>query len=173
MASKRAKAALAGAVTAVGLATTVLIQPWEGLVLSSHWDRYAQIWDICYGETRIDGKPVRPGISFSPADCKAMLTKRVMQDYYIPLTRCIPEFDAKPKGWQAVAISASYNVGVGAICSSTAARLGREGRYRDSCEAFTRFNRAGGQVVEGLKRRREYGDAERIGELELCLAGLP
>lgn len=172
MASKRAKVAIAGAVTAIALATTALIQPWEGLVLSSHWDRYAKIWDICNGETRIDGKPVRPGMSFTAAECKAMLNKRVMQDYYLPLTRCIAGFDAKPKSWQAVAISTSYNLGVGTICNSTAAKLAREGRYRQSCEAFTRFNRAGGQVVEGLKRRREYGDAQRIGELELCLEGL-
>jgi GH24 family phage-related lysozyme (muramidase) len=172
MASKRAKAAIVGAATAVSLATTALIVPWEGLVTSAHWDRYAKIWDICFGETRVDGKPVRPGMSFSAAECKVMLSKRVMSDYYLPLTRCIADFDAKPKSWQAVAISASYNVGVGALCRSTAAELARQGRYRESCEAFTRFNRAGGQVVEGLKRRREDGDAQRIGERELCLEGL-
>lgn len=172
MASKRAKVAIAGAATAIALATTALIQPWEGLVLSSHWDRYAKIWDICIGETRIDGKPVRPGMSFTPEQCKAMLNKRVMQDYYLPLTRCIAGFDAKPKSWQAATISLAYNVGVGTVCKSTGATLARQGRYRESCEAYTRFNRAGGQAVEGLKRRREYGDAQRIGELELCLEGL-
>ncbi|CAM5764681.1 lysozyme [Bosea minatitlanensis] len=172
MASRRAKIAIAGAATAITLATTALIQPWEGLVLSSHWDRYAKIWDICIGETRIDGKPVRPGMRFTAAECKAMLNKRVMQDYYLPLTRCIAGFDDKPKSWRAVAISTAYNLGVGTICRSTAANLARQGRYRESCEAFTRFNRAGGQVVEGLRRRREYGDAQRIGELELCLEGL-
>jgi lysozyme len=36
---------------AVVLATGTLIKGWEGLVLESHWDRYARIWDICYGET--------------------------------------------------------------------------------------------------------------------------
>lgn len=169
MASKRAKGALAGAAGAIALATTALIQPWEGLVLKSHWDRYAKIWDICYGET----KGVTAGMSRTPEQCDEMLTRRVARDYYVPLTRCIGGFDDKPRSWQAVAISASYNVGVGAICKSTAAELARQGRFRESCEAFTRFNRAGGQVVEGLKRRREYGDAQRIGELELCLEGLP
>ncbi|WP_336812270.1 lysozyme [Bosea sp. MMO-172] len=172
MASRRATLAIAGAATAISLTTTALIVPWEGLVTTSHWDRYAKIWDICIGETRVDGKPVRPGMSFTPAECKAMLNKRIVKDYYLPLTRCISGFDAKPKSWQAVAISVSYNVGVGAVCKSTAAVLAREGRYRESCEAFTRFNRAGGQVVEGLRRRREDGDAQRIGERELCLEGL-
>ena len=168
MASKRAKAALAGAATAVALATGALIKPWEGRVLQSHWDRYAKIWDICYGET----KGITAGMSKTPAECDAMLDRRVMNDFYLPLTRCIAGFDDKPKSWQATAISVSYNVGVGAVCNSTAAKLARQGRFRESCEAFTRFNRAGGQVVEGLKRRREYGDAQRIGELELCLEGL-
>ncbi|WP_454623470.1 hypothetical protein [Brucella anthropi] len=40
------------------------------------------------------------------------------------------------------------------------------------CNAMTAFNRAGGKVGEGLRKRRERGDAQRIGELELCLAGL-
>jgi hypothetical protein len=37
---------------------------------------------------------------------------------------------------------------------------------------MTWFNRAGGRVIVGLKKRREMGDASRMGELELCLEGL-
>jgi lysozyme len=166
--SRRAKAALAGGLGAVALATTALIQPWEGLVLTSHWDRYAKIWDICYGET----KGVSAGMRKTPEECKEMLDKRVMRDFYLPLTRCISGFDDKPLSWKATAVSLAYNVGTGAVCSSTAARLAREGKYTESCQAMTRFNRAGGQVVAGLRNRREYGDAERLGELELCLEGL-
>lgn len=166
--SKRAKAALAGAVGAVALATTALIQPWEGLVLKSHWDRYAKIWDICYGET----KGVTAGMVKTKAECDAMLNKRVMNDFYIPLTRCIAGFEDKPLSWQATAVSLSYNVGVGAVCGSTAAKLARDGKYKESCQAMTRFNRAGGEVVSGLVKRRTNGDAQRIGEQELCEAGL-
>lgn len=166
--SKRAKAALAGAVGAVALATTALIQPWEGLVLNSHWDRYAKIWDICYGET----KGVTAGMRKTKAECDAMLSKRVYADFYKPLTRCIIGFEDKPISWQAAAVSLSYNVGTGAVCNSSAARLAREGRYKESCQAMTRFNRAGGEVVGGLVKRRTNGDATRIGEQELCEAGL-
>lgn len=168
MKSKRAKAALAGAVGAIALATTALIQPWEGRVLESHWDRYAKIWDICYGET----KGITAGMRRTPEQCEEMLNKRVYADFYRPLTKCIAGFDDKPKSWQATTISLAYNVGVGAVCKSTAAKYAREGDYKQSCQAMTRFNRAGGQVVGGLVKRREYGDAQRIGELELCLAGL-
>lgn len=168
MKSKRAKAALAGAVGAIALATTALIQPWEGLVLSSHWDRYAKKWDICYGET----KGIGPNMTFTRAQCESMLSERVTRDFYKPLTRCIAEFDKKPVSWQAATVSLAYNVGVGAVCSSTAATLARQGKYKESCRAMTRFNRAGGQVVSGLVKRRTNGDASRIGEQELCEAGL-
>ena len=101
-----------------------------------------------------------------------MLYARLERDYRQPLARCITNFESLPLSLQASLLDAGYNVGVSAICSSTAAKRAMAKNYRGACEAVTRFNRAGGKVVEGLKRRREYGDATRIGELELCLAGL-
>lgn len=185
LSSKRAKAAIAAVVAAgvaaggamwpastppaVVLAVNALIVPWEGLVLKSHWDRYAKIWDICYGET----KGIGPGMTKTKAECDAMLIKRVTNDYYKPLTKCIAGFDKKPISLQASLISGAYNFGVGAACKSTAARLARAGKYREACEAQTAFNKAGGQVVNGLVRRREMGDVQRIGEAELCVSGLP
>jgi len=44
--------------------------------------------------------------------------------------------------------------------------------WRSACNALTLFNRAAGKVVDGLRKWREMGGAQRIGELELCLAGL-
>ncbi|MGZ0843238.1 hypothetical protein ACXKGW_29330, partial [Klebsiella pneumoniae subsp. pneumoniae] len=37
---------------------------------------------------------------------------------------------------------------------------------------MTWFEKAGGRTIRGLQLRRGMGDATRIGELELCLAGL-
>lgn len=164
--SKRAKAAIAGAATAVALSVAV-IKPWEGLETRAYPD-IVGVWTLCYGET----KGIRPGMTATPAQCEAMLQERVHKDFYLPLTACIAGFDRKPIGWQAAAISLAYNVGTGAVCRSTAARLAREGRYRESCQAMTAFNRAGGKVVRGLVLRREWGDAQRLGELEVCLEGL-
>ncbi len=187
--SKRGKAAIAAAFiaaaggswtayqatqppTAVILAVDHLIKPWEGLMLKSHWDPFAKIWDICYGETRINGKPVTDGLTRTPAQCEQMLIARVQKDYYAPLTKCIDKFDKKPISVQASAISGAYNFGVVGMCGSRAATFIREGKYREACEAQTAWNRAGGQVVTGLVRRREMGDAQRIGEAELCVSGL-
>ncbi|WP_246678936.1 MULTISPECIES: lysozyme [unclassified Mesorhizobium] len=160
---------------AVAIAVNSLIMPWEGLVLKSHWDRYAKIWDICYGET----KDVTAGMVKTKAECQKMLVTRVVNDYYKPLTRCIADFDKMPISLQATLISGAYNFGVEGtprhpgVCKSSAARLARSGDYHGACLALTAFNKAGGQIVEGLVKRREMGDAQRIGEAELCVSGLP
>lgn len=157
---------------AVVLATNSLIKPWEGLVLKSHWDPFAKIWDICYGETRINGKPVTAGMSFTKAQCEAMLEKRVRNDYFLPISKRIHNFTKFPISVQAAMISGAYNFGVAGMIGSSAARLASAGKYREACEAQTAWNRAGRQIVDGLVKRREMGDAQRIGEAELCVSGL-
>ncbi|CCV12915.1 lysozyme [Mesorhizobium sp. STM 4661] len=152
----------------VQLAVNALIIPWEGLVLKSHWDKYAKIWDICYGET----KGIKAGMTKTKAQCNDMLMARVVNDYYKPLTRCIKNFDKLPTSLQASLISGAYNFGVGAQCKSSAARFATAGQYNTACVAQTAFNKAGGQVVQGLVNRRGMGDKQRIGEAELCVSGL-
>ncbi|WP_245455706.1 lysozyme [Mesorhizobium sp. M4B.F.Ca.ET.058.02.1.1] len=168
---------------AVELAVEKLIVPWEGLVLKSHWDRYAKIWDICYGETRINGKPVTAGMSFTKEQCKAMLIKRVIHDYYLPLVDKGKGFIHAPVSVQASMISGAYNFGVGSV-NPRRGQLGSTamviyipaGKWRQACEAQTAWNKAGigddRHVVPGLVKRREMGDAQRIGEAELCVSGL-
>ncbi|MGO6901300.1 lysozyme, partial [Rhizobium ruizarguesonis] len=145
---------------------------WEGLVLKSHWDPFSRRWDICYGDTLVDGKPVAAGMSFTLAECDAILEKRVYNDYYLPLTKQIKGFKSFPASVQAAQISGAYNFGVGGMVGSRAAKLAVDGRYREACEAQTAWNKAGGHIVGGLVRRREMGDAQRIGEAELCVSGL-
>lgn len=157
---------------AVVLASDTLIKGWEGVVLKSHWDPYARIYDICYGKTTVNGKPVQAGMSFTKAECDSFLREDVYEDYYLPLTKRIAGFTTYPVSVQAAMLSGAYNFGVGAMVNSTTARLAAQGRFREACEAQTAFNRAGGQVVEGLVRRREMGDIHRIGEAELCVSGL-
>lgn len=153
---------------AVILATDALIKPWEGLVLVSHWDRYAKIWDICYGET----KGITAGMKKTKAECETMLKRRVYNDYYLPLTKKIPGFTDFPVSVQASFISGAYNFGVGAMVKSTAVKHALKGNWRAACEAQTAFNKAGGQIVNGLVKRREMGDAQRAGEAEVCVSGL-
>lgn len=152
---------------AVVLASDTLVQPWEGRELKAYRDMVG-VWTICDGDT----ENVKPGMVETPAGCDKRLQKRLTRDFYPGLLACVEGFARKPISWQAMMISLSYNVGTFAGCGSTAAKLGRLGKYRESCEAATRFNRAGGKMVVGLVRRREMGDASRIGEAELCVSGL-
>lgn len=199
VATKRGKAAIAAAIIAAAtagwqsqkdtthvvlppaviLATDDLILPWEGMVLSAHWDRFAKIYDICAGLTTIDGKPVTANMRFTKAECMEMTREQIFNDYYLPLVKQVPGFTTFPIGVQAAMISGAYNFGVGSIktgkgmAGSTATRLHMAGQYRKGCEAQTAFNKAGGIVVDGLVKRREMGDAQRKGEAEICVSGLP
>ena len=159
-APKVGKRTIGGVAAAVALSITVLIKPWEGLETEAYPD-IVGVWTVCYGET----KGVRPGQKFTKAECEDKLFTRVTADDYRPLTKCIAGFETKPVEWQASSISVAYNIGVGAACKSTAAQLAREGKMRESCQAWTRFNRAGGKVVKGLVNRR-------AAELRLCLKGV-
>ncbi|RWF33731.1 glycoside hydrolase [Mesorhizobium sp.] len=163
---------------AVQLAIDKLILPWEGLVLRAHWDRFSKQYDICHGETRINGKPVTADMVFTPAECKAMLVWRVTHDYYLPLVDRVKEYAVAPVSVQAAMLSGAYNFGVGSKkprrgqIGSRAADFVTSHQYRAACEAQTAWNKAGGDVVPGLVKRREMGDAQRIGEAELCVSGL-
>lgn len=166
--SKRAKAALASGLGVVAMAAVYLVQPWEGKENRAYWDRLGSVATVCYGETR----GVSMGDSFTDEECSEMLYERLERDYHRPLQRCIKGFDDKPIGWQAAMLSLAYNVGTGAACKSTAARRAKAGDLAGSCKAMTWFNRAGGRVVQGLKNRREGGDAQRIGEYEMCITSV-
>lgn len=52
----------------------------------------------------------------------------------------------------------AYNVGLGALKESTLLRLHKEGKYAEASQQFSRWNKAGGRVLNGLTRRR---DAEK------------
>ncbi len=168
MASKRAKAALASGMGLVALTATYLTAPWEGMEKHAYYDKLGRVWTVCLGET----KGVQKGDYYTDRQCREKLITRLENDFRQPLRKCIRTFDQAPISVQASMLDLSYNIGTGAACKSTAARRMSERQWRAACSAMTAFNRAGGKVVEGLKKRRELGDAQRIGELELCLAGL-
>jgi GH24 family phage-related lysozyme (muramidase) len=187
--TKRARAAIAAVVLAAGaggtvalmpgaasvpddvaLAVEVLVKPWEGRSLTAYLDTIAEpdVWTICDGDT----DKVRPGMVETPAGCDKRLATKIVRDYRAKLVACVPNWSSAPLGWRAMMDSLAWNIGASAACGSTAARLGRAGRWQESCTAATAFNRAGGRMVVGLARRRGMGDSTRIGEGELCASGL-
>jgi lysozyme len=159
---------------AVALAIEKLIKPWEGVRTVAYRD-IVGVWTICWGET----KGVHAGLRKTLAECDAMLLARVIADYYLPLIDNGRNFINAPDSLQASMISGAYNFGTGTV-QPRRGQLGSTamvvhipaGNWRAACEAQTAWNKAGGQVVKGLVNRREMGDAQRLGEAELCVSGL-
>ncbi|WP_166096864.1 lysozyme [Rhizobium flavescens] len=184
--SRRAKALIAGvvAISAGGMATIFggyrvpddvalavkIIQPWEGRSLAAYYDRLAKppVWTICDGDT----DNVRPGMVETPAGCDKRLAVKLVRDYRPPVAACVGSWEDRPLAWRGAMLSLAWNVGIGATCRSTAVRLAKAGKYRESCEAASAFNKAGGKRLDGLVNRREMGDAQRVGEAETCVSGL-
>ena len=170
--SKRAKAVLAAAVAAgmslVAFTATSLTMPWEAKRNVAYWDALGGVWTVCYGET----KGVRKGDSFTDQQCLDMLLKRMDADYARPLAACVSGWQGVPFSVKASFLDLAWNVGVGAVCKSTAVKRAAAKDWPGACDAMTWFNRAGGKVVRGLDLRRKDGDAARIGDREICLAGL-
>jgi lysozyme len=164
----RPRAATTGAVTGAAATAGVLtaaalfVGPWEGERTEAYLDRIASppVWTVCYGETR----GVRPGDRYTPEQCRAMLMA-ALADYQREINRCIPSLPQQPEGVQIALISWTYNVGPGAACSSTLARLANAGDWRGACDQLLRWNRAGGREVRGLTNRR-------AAEHRLCVGAL-
>lgn len=148
-------AKLVGGAAAAALIATV--GTWEGKSNVPYRD-VVGVLTWCYGETQGNAKA-----RYTDAECKAMLEDR-LADYAGPVLARNPEL----RGHDAQVIAASslaYNIGVANYNRSSVARLFSAGRWREACDAFLKWNRAGGRVIKGLDNRRR---AERA----ICLRGL-
>ena len=156
-------AAAAGGIGAILAAASAFVGPWEGLETEAYLDRIASppVWTVCYGETR----GVEAGDSYTPDQCAAMLAE-ALADYRTALIGCIPGLPDQPLGVQTALTSWSYNVGTGAACRSTLARMANDGDWVGACNQLPRWNRAGGVEVRGLTNRRAAEQALCLGALE-------
>jgi lysozyme len=146
--------ALVGAAAATTLVSTVAL--WEGKRNDPYRD-IVGVMTVCYGDTQA---PMR---RYTDAECEQLLASR-LASFAAPVLARNPELKDRPNQLAAAA-SLSYNVGVAAYQRSTIARLFSARQWRAACNQFLRWNRAGGRVVQGLVRRREY-------ERQICLKGL-
>lgn len=153
------KASAAVGVTTAGALAIAVVGQWEGLRLYAYKDVIG-VWTACYGET----KGIKPGMRFTQEQCDVMFLGS-LTEHEAGMRQCLTNPDAIPEPTYVALVSFTYNVGVGAFCSSTLRRLANAGDLRGACEQLSRWTRAGGKVVRGLVNRRQ---AER----ELCLSGL-
>ncbi len=119
------------------------------------------VWTICDGDT----KGVRAGMIETEAGCVKRLERQLIA-HAAPVLKCVPALGRPERQHQLVAsVSLAYNIGTGGFCRSTAARRFNAGDWRGGCDAFLRWNKAGGREVRGLTLRRQR-------ERDLCLRGL-
>jgi lysozyme len=133
-----------------------LVMKFEGKENDPYRD-VVGVWTVCYGETKA---PMR---RYSDAECKALLTKRLSEDYAPPILKCVPAIATRPEIF-AASTSLAYNIGTSAFCNSTVARRFNASRWRQGCEGFAMWVKAGGKVWPGLVSRRKA-------EAQLCLKG--
>lgn len=181
MLGKRLVAAV-GAVAAAGLLTTTpmfesgrtveaTVQP-TGEVAVRHiagrenlkaYRDVVGVWTICDGST----KGVYAYQTVTREQCLVRLIQDLV-DHAEPMMKCVPTLREPGRDNQRWAIvSLAVNFGTTKICASTPAQRFRERRWREGCEAFLLWNKAGRplKVVTGLVNRRQK-------ERAICLRGL-
>lgn len=123
-----------------------LIRQFEGLRLSAY-KCPAGVPTIGYGTT----KGVRMGQTITRDEADRLLLEDAQRfaDHIAALVK------VKLSQHQIDAlVSFVYNVGPSAFAGSTMLRLINQGLYADAARQFQRWNKAGGEVVPGLTRRR-------------------
>jgi lysozyme len=140
----------------VNEACVTLVTHFEGLRLTSYQDSVG-VWTIGYGHT---GANVRAGQTITQ-DQATQFLEDDLEHAASGVDGCVKvAISANQRG---ALTSFAYNLGVGNLKSSTLLRLLNSGDYAGAADQFPRWNKAGGQVLAGLVKRRA---AERA--LFLC-----
>lgn len=113
---------------------------------------------IGYGTTA----GVKPGQTITPE--RALI--RLGQDVGVfesEMKRCLGDVALYQREWDAY-VSLTYNIGYGAFCRSSIVRKLKQPQpdYAGACQSILLFNKAGGNVLPGLVKRRQA-------EYKLCM----
>lgn len=129
-----------------------LIKQFEGCSLTAYKDSVG-VLTIGYGWTyAVDGKPLRNGMTIDQATAERLL-KTGLVGYENDVLKLVRvklsqgQFDAL--------VSFAYNLGARSLSTSTLLKKLNAGDYAGAANEFPRWNKAGGNVLNGLTRRRE------------------
>ena len=131
----------------IGPKGIALIQEFEGCKLTSYFDSVG-ICTVGWGST---GSDVKPGMTITQSEADqrlrgyiAGMQERINALVTVPLTQT--QFDAL--------CSFTYNLGAGALHTSTLLKLINLGDFGGAAKQFLRWDKAGGVPLPGLTRRR-------------------
>lgn len=131
-----------------------LIKQFEGCELTAYPDPGSggAPWTIGYGATRIDGKPVTPGMTITQEKADSLLMHDI-ERHANPVREMLGSAPTTQGQFDAL-VSFAFNLGPDALQHSTLFRKHMEGDYAAAAREFARWNKAGGRVLKGLTRRR-------------------
>lgn len=123
-----------------------LIKRWEGLKLEAYLCP-ANVWTIGYGHTRT----ARPGMKINQAEAERLLKDDLIK-FETAITLAV-KVELTENQFAAL-VSWAYNVGEGAVKSSTLIRKLNKGDYDAVPVELMRWNKVKGKVNRGLTNRR-------------------
>ena len=124
-----------------------LIKKFEGCELEAY-QCSANVWTIGYGHTR----GVKEGDEISADKAEYILLEDLIEfetyvDQLVTVSLNQDQFDAL--------VSWTFNLGPTNLKESTMLLRRNDGQYSEVPAEMARWNRSGGEVLEGLKRRRK------------------
>lgn len=123
-----------------------LITTFEGRELAAYQDSVG-VWTIGYGHT----KTVRPGMTITQAEAEQLL-QTDLEEFEAAVTDAVA-IDLNSDQFSAL-VSFCFNLGAGSLFESTLLQLLNNGDIEAAAHEFPRWNKAGGQALLGLTRRR-------------------
>jgi len=150
-------------VRAIGPRGTALIKQFEGCarkrgdgLIEAYPDpgTGGEPWTIGWGATgadRFHGGRIRPGTVWTQGQCDARLAEDLAR-YAADVARALGSTPTTQGQFDAL-VSFHYNTGAIARATLTKKHIARD--YAGAAAEFARWNKAGGQVLRGLTRRRE------------------
>ena len=124
-----------------------LIKKFEGLELDSY-QCSANVWTLGYGHTQ----GVAEGDSCSEEEAEIILVNDLKE--FETYVNALVDVELDQKQFDAL-VAWTFNLGPTNLRTSTLLKKLNAGDYNDVPSEIKRWNRAGGQVLDGLIRRRE------------------
>jgi len=131
------------------------VASWEGFRADAYLCP-ANVWTLGYGATSINGRAVKRGDSITQPSAAKLLGDDLKR-FYAGLIRLIPAVQGYTPQQKAAMASWAFNVGLGAVETSTMRRRLQAGENSLTVvsQELPRWNKGdGGKVLEGLARRR-------------------
>lgn len=138
-----------------------LIKKYEGFRPQSYQDSVG-VWTIGYGTTRINGEPVKAGMTITEDQAIQYVQLEVNKLWsQIEQVVKVPINDNQMNAL----VDFAYNLGFNALKTSTLMRYINQSKFEQAASEFGKWVYAGGKVLPGLVKRRE---AEKQLFIEPC-----